>query len=122
MAIQQIVTGLVPVQQDQQPQPVRKTGEVAWMPLNPDWPTRLQHLYMAVQEAQSCHRDLGEARPSRGAAVLQQPGVSELQVQAYQLWQSLERYVGLQIEAWEREVRGSATPRLKPGACFGSPQ
>ena len=75
------------------------------MPLNSDWPTWLQQLSRAVQEAQNCYMELGEARTSC-IPVIQQGGLRELQVQAYQLWQSLERYVGPLIQAWEGEVQG----------------
>lgn len=103
MAILQAVSASASVGAGQQLQPTKTIGEVAWMPLNSDWPTWLQQLYFAVQEAQSCYTELGEASCSRIAAV-QQPGVGDLQTQAYELWQSLEQYVKRRIEDWEHAL------------------
>jgi starvation-inducible outer membrane lipoprotein len=75
------------------------------MPLNHDWPTWLQHLYMAVQEAYGCYTELGEVNTSHVPAE-QQSTLDDLQVQAYQVWRSVEEYVAPKIEAWKHEGGG----------------
>ena len=91
------------VKSPQQSWPNGKQGDVAWMPLNPDWGTWLQGLYMAVQNANNCYTELEELR-SAGASPAQRAVTDELVMQSYQLWQSLERFVGPQIEIWERAI------------------